>query len=101
MDYVVSVFILHICSATLSPTPQSPSPNSQRQQDSGFVEQLGDVSSEPLLVGNTQPPVESNKADQSQPVSIFAAFILQICGVYVCMLTTLLLVLNVTLCVLL
>ena len=54
-------------SAALSPTPQSPSPTSQRQQDSGFVEQLGDVSSEPLVVTNAQSTVESNK---TEPVSI-------------------------------
>ena len=57
-------------SAAASPTPQSPSPTSQRQQDSGFVEQLGDVSSEPLVVNNTQPIVEPNKTDQQDPVNI-------------------------------
>lgn len=50
-----------------SPTPQSPSPTSQRQQDSGFVEQLGDVSSDPLVVANTQPTIKPNKADPQDP----------------------------------
>lgn len=53
-----------------SPTPQSPSPTSQKQQDSGFVEQLGDVSSDPLVVANTQPTIKPNKADSQDPVSL-------------------------------
>ena len=68
MSYV-NYEVNFLCSATLSPTPQSPSPTSQRQQDSGFVEQLGDVSSEPLVVTNTQSTIEPNKAGHEEPVS--------------------------------
>ena len=58
--------IIFVFSATLSPTPQSPSPTTQRQQDSGFVEQLGDVSSDPLVAANTQS-IESSKTGHQEP----------------------------------
>ena len=72
LPFFTYISIIFACSATLSPTPQSPSPTTQRQQDSGFVEQLGDVSSEPLVVANTQSTIEPSETGHQEPDAVRA-----------------------------
>ena len=57
-------FCYRSSSGAVSPTPQSSSsPTSQRQQDSGFAEQLCDLNTEPLMT------VDSQQQQQQVPIT--------------------------------